>query len=59
MRAFQGRQKFNGAFDEDLSSCLELYETMALICRLTDAEKAEALPVMIKEDALNFYMANI
>ncbi len=56
MRAFQGRNKFSGAFDEDLSSSLELYDTMARIRHLTDEEKAEGFPVMLKDDALSFYM---
>ncbi len=58
LRAFQGRNKFSGAFDEDLSSSSELYDTMARMCHLTDKEKAEGFPVMLKDDALSFYVTS-
>lgn len=56
MGAYQGRQKFYGAFDEDLNSTLGLYDTLCRICRMFDTEKAEGVLVMLRDDALNFYL---
>ncbi len=56
MKAFTGRKKFSGVFDEDLNSCLEVYEIMARMCHFTDAQKAEGFPIMLKDDALNYYL---
>ncbi len=56
MKSYHGRKQFSGAFDEDLNSALELYDIMTRMCHLSDSEKAEAMPVMLKDDALNFYM---
>ncbi len=56
MKSYHGRKQFSGAFDEDLNSALELYDIMTHMCHLSDSEKAEAMPVMLKDDALNFYM---
>ena len=56
MRAYTGREKFSGAFDEDLNSALELYETMSRMCYLTEEQKAKGFPVMLRDDALNYYL---
>ena len=58
MRAYGNRDKFSGAFDEDLNSALELYETMSRMCRLSEKQKAEGFPIMLRADALNFYLTS-
>lgn len=57
MKAYHGRKHYSGALDEDLQGSLELYETMCRVCRLSDDEKAQGMPVMLKDDALSFYMS--
>lgn len=52
MKAFQGRKKFSGGFDEDFNSILELYETMSRMCRPSEFQKAEDFPVILEADAL-------
>lgn len=55
MKAYQGRDKYSGRWDEDLNSALQLYDTLSNLCRLEEHEKAEAMPVMLKSDALSYY----
>jgi len=56
MKAYQGRKKFSGSFDEDLNSTFEIFHAMANMCHLTDEEKVEGFPVILTEDALDFYV---
>lgn len=54
MRAYQGREKFNDQCNEGVSFAFVLYETLDRVCRLTEHEKAEAFPFMLKEEALSY-----
>ena len=58
MKAYQNRQSYTGAWDEDFNGHVELYDTLSRLCGLSDAEKAESLPIMLRDDALSFYTRN-
>lgn len=57
IKSYQGRDRENfiGRWDEDLSSEIHVYNTLSNICGLDDREKADAVPVMLKEDVLTFF----
>lgn len=57
MKAYQMKEKFSGSFDGDLPGALEVYDTICIVCHLTGAEKAEVLPVILKDEFLSFYMS--
>lgn len=41
--------------DEDADNMLKIFETLSDICRLKEAEKMQALPIMLRDDALSFF----
>ncbi len=53
MKAYQGRKKYSGDFNDDLTSAFQLYETLCNMCHLRDNERSEVLPVMLCGEALN------
>lgn len=55
MKAYGGRKLYGGQWEEDLDGSLEVFETLAATCCLTDDEKARAIPVMLRDDALSYY----
>ena len=55
MRAYQGRQKFNGNIEDDFSTAVNLFNTLSRLCRLSENEKAEAVPIMLNGEALSYY----
>jgi len=55
MKSYQGRKQYSGSWSDDLNSALELYDTLAHVCKLSEKEKAEAMPVMLRGDALSFF----
>ena len=58
MKAFQGKQTFSGCWEEDLDNCINVYNTLALMCEVTPQDKMKAIPVMLTGDALNYYANN-
>ena len=58
MKAFQGKPTFSGSWEEDLDNCINIFNTLATMCEVTDADKLKAIPVMLKGDALNYYANN-
>ena len=59
MKAYQNKTKFGGEWDDNLQGCLELYESLCKICHLTDEEKTQSIPFMLRHDAMKFYSENV
>ena len=58
MRAFQGKQTFSGSWEEDLDCCINIFNTLAVMCEVSMEDKLKAIPVMLTGDALNYYANN-
>ena len=58
MRAFVGKPTFSGNWDEDLDNCLNIFNTLAVMCEVTEHEKLKAIPIMLTGDALNYFSNN-
>lgn len=55
MKAYSGRKLYGGQWEEDNDGTLEVCETLPEICCLNEEEKARAIPVMLRDDALSYY----
>ena len=59
MKAFGSRKKYTGAWDEDLSGTIEVFEMSANMCNLTMEQKLKGVPVMLDGPALSYYASNL
>lgn len=59
MRAFKNKSIFGGNWDENLDNCIKIFNTMAEMCEVLDEEKLNAIPVILKNEALNYYANHI
>lgn len=59
MKAYGGRKKYTGAFDDDLSGVIEEYEMTARMCGLSMEEKRDGIVIMLEGPALAYYAANL
>lgn len=41
-----------------MENCINVFETLASMCEVTEEDKLRAIPVMIKGDALNYFANN-
>lgn len=59
MKAYSGRPKYKGGWDENLVGTVEVYGLCALMCNLRDEEKCVGLKVMLDEGSLSYCTLNI
>lgn len=55
MRAFVGKDKFVGNWEENLYTFISIFETMNTMCEVDDDEKLKWVPLMLADDALKFF----
>ena len=48
-----------GSWDEDSTSILATYETLANTCELSEEEKLRAMPIILDGDALDYFSSKI
>lgn len=56
-KAFTGREKFSGKWEENVEASLVLYETLSTICKLSERERETSigLPIMLNVVFFTFY----
>lgn len=56
MKSLRGKLQFSGSWDEDLNTSIEIFETMAKMCDVKDAQLLQAsFPLILPEDALSYF----
>lgn len=55
MKAYNWQPTFFGSSKEDLYSSITVLNTMGRMCRVTDDEKLQFMPFMLKGDAFKYY----
>lgn len=55
MKDFTGKPSFSGAYEEDLDNVLSIFDTITDMCEITPEEKLQAMPVILKGDALTLF----
>ena len=55
MRAFVGKDAFTGGWDEDLNTTIIIFETLSIMCEVSEEDQLKAVPIMLKGDALSYY----
>lgn len=55
MKQYYGKSQFGGGCDEDLDNCIQVFETLAKMCSITTEQMVACRPVMLNEDAMNYY----
>lgn len=58
MKEYVGKTTFTGGWDEDLDSCIGVYETLTKMFEVTNDEMFRSLPVMLSGDALTYFSSN-
>jgi hypothetical protein len=58
-KTYQSRNKFSGAFEDDLCESLQTFEKFSEMHGLSEPDKSVLLPIMLDGDALSFYAAAI
>ena len=59
MKAYVGKPIFTGNWDEDLDTCISVFNTLSKMCGMTDEDKVKSIPVMLSGDALSYFASNI
>lgn len=59
MRAFVGKPKLSGAWDEEIHNCINIFNTLSDICEETLEDKLKSVPVMLSGVALNYSANNV
>lgn len=59
MKAYSGRPKYKGGWDENLVGTVEVHGLSALMCNFSDEEKCVGIKVMLDEGALSHCASNI
>lgn len=59
MNSFIGEPTFSGSWEEDLDNCINIINTLAAMCEISEHEKLKSVPVIPTGDALNFYANNV
>ena len=54
-KAYQGQQKYSGAFTEGFDTYVEKYETLCAVFELTEEERARAFPIMLTGAAFTHF----
>lgn len=49
-----GKHTFSGSLEEDLDNCINIFNTLETLCKITLEEKLKSVPIMLTDDALNF-----
>lgn len=55
MCSFVRQKFFTGSYEEHLDSTISVYETMAIMSKVTDKEMLRAISVMISGEALIYF----
>lgn len=58
MNAYIGQPTFSGSWEEDLDSSITVFNTMSNMCRVSERDKLQALPVMLLGDALKYFASD-
>ncbi len=59
IKSFQNRKKFSGSWDENLEEAITNYNIFSRICKLSEQEKADAVPYMLEGEAFTFFSQKI
>lgn len=51
IKAYIGRNKIEGGWEEDLEQCHTIYRSLTSMCELTPAKNLKGVNIIIKEDA--------
>lgn len=55
MKAFDKDDKYGGKYEEDLELSIRRFQTLTKMCEAPDNEKIQALPIILKGDALDLF----
>lgn len=59
MKAYSGRRKYRGGWDEDLIGTMEVYKLYEVMSNLSNEKKRVGIPVVLDRKALSYYASNI
>jgi len=59
MKAFAGRRKYPGAWDEDLQRTIEVFEMSAQICDLNSHQMLKGVSIMLNGPVLAYFASNL
>lgn len=57
-KAYTGIETFNGHWEENIGVVFRLNETVSHVCKLSDEEMANSIPMMLSGDALSCFNLN-
>ena len=58
-KAYAGRKKYSGSWDEDLLGAIEIYEMACRMCELDENQMRRGVMVMLEGDAMAYYASNL
>lgn len=59
MKALQGKPQLSGGWDEDINTCIGIFETMANMSDVKDIQRIQALPLMLCGDTLSYFLQTV
>lgn len=59
VKAYSGRTKYSGKYDEDLANAIQLYELTADMCTLSPQQRRNGIMVMLTGNALDYYATSL
>ena len=58
-KMYQGRARFSGSLDEDLTKTIRVNRTIKNVCNLSDQEMDLGVPIILDGDALSYFTENL
>lgn len=55
MKAMIGKTNFSGSWEEDLDTCISVFDTLVTMCQLSVEDNFKSIPIMLTGDALSYF----
>lgn len=59
MKAFAGKKKYSGSWEENFNITISVYATLVAMCKVSETKTLKAILVMLSGDALLYFSSNV
>lgn len=53
------KEKFSGSWDDDIDNCINIFNTLSTMCKLTPEEKLISIPIILWGESINYYSTHL
>ncbi len=59
MNVYSGRLLFTGDCGDNIAESIEIYDTLSMVCGVTDDDELKCIPITLKDSALQNYNSSL